>query len=177
MLAWSSGWPDRAWNVRLADGRRVKAVQGWLFGKLWRRTADQPPAKYQWGKVEIGDADVVFTDVPTPQYEPPVTEGKPNLAMDLARDAAFVSDLADVRFAIATWQILYQGDCVRLDGEENGEYLGRDGVAWLIAGLRGLGEDAPDFKFWEVSQTEWGVFAPKIEAHLRRLGWRSCFGA
>ena len=88
--------------------------------------------KYQWGKLDIGDDDVTFADVSLPRYAPPVLEGKANLEMDLANDAAFVGELADLKFAIAAWGALYWGDYARLDGELNGQYIGRDGAAWLV---------------------------------------------
>jgi hypothetical protein len=173
-IAWHLESPGRAWNVLLPDGRRAKALRGWWFPVLWRRTADTLPLKYQWGKLDIREDDVTFTDVPTPSYEPPVFEDKPNLEMDLAKDSAFVAELADVKFALAVWSLLYPNCRVRLDGEENGEYLGRDRAAWLVAGLRGLGEDTSDFKFWDatVPNVELYALRDKVSAHLLRLGWR-----
>ena len=48
IVAWRLGKPRQAWNVRLADDRRVKALKiNYGSPKLWRRTADQPPRKYQ----------------------------------------------------------------------------------------------------------------------------------
>jgi hypothetical protein len=176
LVAWHLGYPARAWNVRLSDGHRVRALKGWTFPTLWRRTVDAPPIKYQWGKLEIGDDDVTFKDVPTPRYEPPVLEGKPNLEMDLANDAAFVGELADIKFALAAWASLYWDNYVRVGGEENGRYIGRDAAAELVAGLRGLGEDGSDFKNWyeTMPRVELDALLARVREDLLRLGWRRC---
>jgi hypothetical protein len=138
----ASGGPRGAWSTLLADGRRVK-VSKLHYGPLWRRTADGPPKTYQWGELEITDGDVVFTDVDTPRYEPPVFEGKPSLERDLAKNPAFVSDLADVKFALAFAAEMNQVDYVRFDGGKNGDpYIGRDGTSSAGANLRGVGEES-----------------------------------
>jgi hypothetical protein len=176
-LAWHCGNPNRAWNALLADGRRVKAAK-LLHGPLWRRTADGPPKKYQWGELKITDGDVVFTDVGNSSYEPPVFEGKPNLESDLAANAAFVGELADIPFALAAVAEFNQGDYVRIDGEQNADqYFRRDEAAYMVAGLRGVGEELSDFDHWDVivPQAEMTALRAKVRAHLRRMGWRPEF--
>ena len=97
---------------------------------MWRRTADGPPKKYQWGKLEITADNVVFHDLDAPRSEPPAFDDKPNLERDLATDPAFVSALADADFALAFVAEMNQIDYVRLDSGFGGNrYMGRDGAA------------------------------------------------
>jgi hypothetical protein len=174
IIAWNFGKPSGAWNTLLADGRRVKASK-LHYGPLWRRTADGPPKAYQWGELKITDGDVVFTDIDTPRYEPPVFEGKPNLERDLATSPAFVSELAHVNFALAVVAEMNQVDYVRVGGEKNGNpYIGRDEAALLVANLRGLGEELSDFAYWDaiVPEAELMALRDSVCLHLRRIGWR-----
>jgi hypothetical protein len=177
MVAWHFGEPNGAWNTLLADGRRMKAAK-LHYGPLWRRTANSPPKKYQWGELEITDSDVVFADVDTPRYEPPLFEGKPSLERDLATSPAFVSELVHVNFALAFVAEMNQQDYIRLDGEKNGDrHFGRDEAALLVANLRGVGEELSDFAYWDaiVPQAELTALRAKVRAHLRRMGWRPEF--
>jgi hypothetical protein len=174
IIGWRSGHPDYVWNASLTEGRRVKAAPGWLVGG-WRRRADRPPLKYQWGHIDIREDDVVFTDGPNPTYVPPQGDGdEPNIAFDVANDADFVAELRDIRFAIAAWHMLYHADGWMKANSEVGGYLGRDGSAALVAGMRGLGEDAPDFKFWDVppGEPDAETLFRRAKAHFHRLGWR-----
>jgi hypothetical protein len=174
VVLWRGGHPAYVWNARLADERRVKADRGWLV-RGWRRSADRPPLKYQWGQIDICEDEVVFTDGPNPTYVPPKESNKPNIGLDLANDADFVSELQDIRFAIAAWHMLYHADgWMKAKNQDSDGYLGRDGSAALIAGMRGLGEDAPDFKFWDVppGEPDAETLFRRAEAHFHRLGWR-----
>lgn len=180
IVAWLLGKPKWAWNVRLPDHRRVKALKIDLGGpKLWRRTSDQPSRKYQTGEVEITDSDVLFKDVAdTRRYEPPAFDDKPDLERDLATDPAFISAVADTNFALAFVAEMSQVDYVRLEtGNGGGLYMGRDAAAHLVASLRGLGEELGDFQYWDqtIPIGELDALRDKVQEHLHRIGWRPDF--
>lgn len=180
IVAWSLGKPREAWNVRLADDRRVKALKIHDGSpKLWRRTADQPPRKYQTGEVEITDIDVVFIDVDDRRrYEPPAFGDKPNLERDLATDPVFVSALADTNFALAVVAEMNQINYVRLDGGKSDDrHMDRDRAAHLVAGLRGIGEELGDFQYWDqtIPMAELRALRDKVRERLHHIGWRPDF--
>jgi hypothetical protein len=173
ILGWSGRQAEAALNVMLPSGQRVNAARGFLK-REWRRRADKPPLLYQWGTLNIGDNEIMFVDGATPAYNPPPIGDLPDMEADLAHDEAFTNDLKDLRFAIAAWNMLNHGDgWIHADGCEGNDYLGKDGSAWLIVGLRGLGEDVCDFKFWDSPPGELGnVLSGRVKNHLIRLGWR-----
>lgn len=175
IVSWLLGKPRQAWNVRLADDRRTKALKI-NHGMLWRRTADHPPRKYRTGKVEITESDVAFIDVDDPYpYERPTLDGAPSLENDLASDPAFVSALANADFALALVAEMNQVDYVRLDGARTGHhYFRRDEAACLAARLRGLGEEMEDFQYWDqmVPMTELGMLRDEVRKHLLRMSWQ-----
>lgn len=175
IVSWLLGKPRQAWNVRLADARRTKALKK-NYGMLWRRTADDPPRKYQTGKVEITENDVAFIDVDDPSpYEPPAVDGAPTLGSDLASDPAFVNALTNADFALAVVAEMSQVDYVRLDGGRTDYYyFRRDEAACLVAGLRGQGEEMEDFQYWDqmIPTAELNMLRDEVRKHLRRIGWR-----
>jgi hypothetical protein len=173
ILGWDQRHAVAALNVLLPSGHRVSAARGFLR-KEWRRRSDKPPLLYQWGTLDVSDNEIRFIDGAAPTYRPSPVGELPDMEADLAHDKSFISDLKDLGFAIAAWNMLNHGDgWIHADGREGNDYLGKDGSARLIAGLRGLGEDVCDFKFWDPPRGELGdILICKVLDHLNRLGWR-----
>ncbi|HEX8662862.1 MAG TPA: hypothetical protein VF744_02385 [Beijerinckiaceae bacterium] len=141
VVRWDGGRPSHVEAANLPDGRRGEARSTLDFG--WRYEAAEGD-RWIYGTIDIRPDDVVFVAGEQPRYVPPPLSTLPNLEGDLARDAAFVADLQDRRFARALYATLLNAK-FRKEGSPRRWSCGDRQAARITAYIRGRGNSYHDY--------------------------------
>jgi hypothetical protein len=126
---------DRLIGAPRADTQNV--------AKGWRRPSE---GEHLWiyGSIDIQLDDVTFEDGQQPAYKPPERTDRPDLELDLANDAEFLTELRDDSFASAVNRALCNAELQKA-GSDEWRSFGDDDAARIVAELRGLGESYEDY--------------------------------
>lgn len=141
VVVWSTGQALDIFNALYPDGSRGGAA--YMLDRGWRRLSSDR-TRWIYGTIDIRADDVVFTDGEQPRYDPPPLGVVPNLEAELARDAAFLADLRDKRFARGVYSTFMNGR-FRKAGSTRVWSCGDRQAAYIVAYLRDRGESYHDY--------------------------------
>lgn len=156
-------WPISIDAAHLPDGTSVTVVN--TYGDAYRHRA---PGGRIWihGRIEISPTEVAFIAGEQPVYQPLRPVG-PSLEVDMANDIQLKQALQDDKFAQAMTWLLKDNEFLAIATSQKWGSVGRSHAAQIVAGLRGLGEIAADWKNIDPLPGIYPDFRADAEAQLR----------